>query len=146
MKVYSGEHEAQVPGTIALAQISNANKQQLTIITEAARSDLATQTVSRSLIMIVTTISIALSSPAFQLALQTKLQTHPSFRLPPFIYPCSTGRDVTWNYLVLSHISSPNRDIEKMTVFSGIFDLSPKWSPRSGVRAWPLPVIPYLPL
>ncbi|GBL65613.1 hypothetical protein AVEN_147354-1 [Araneus ventricosus] len=76
--------------------------------------------------MTVTALSIALRSPAFQLALQTKLQSPPSFRLNPFIYPCSTGRVVTWKNLVHSSISSPNRDIEKMFAFSGIFELSPK--------------------
>ncbi|GBM22339.1 hypothetical protein AVEN_121152-1 [Araneus ventricosus] len=84
--------------------------------------------------MIVITLSIALSSLASQLALQTKLQSNPSFQLPPFIYPSLTGRDVTWNHPVES---SPNRDIEKMIAFSGIFDLSPKLSPRSGVQTWP---------
>ncbi|GBN76442.1 hypothetical protein AVEN_170551-1 [Araneus ventricosus] len=39
------------------------------------------------------------------------------------------------------YISSSNRDIEKIIVLAGIFDLSPKWSPRSGVQAWHLPVI-----
>ncbi|GBM94490.1 hypothetical protein AVEN_219789-1 [Araneus ventricosus] len=68
----------------------------LLVIAVTALSDLATQTVSRSLIMTVTALSIALSSLAFQLALQTKLQSHPLLSVAS---PCLTGRDVTWNYL-----------------------------------------------
>ncbi|GBN12439.1 hypothetical protein AVEN_160563-1 [Araneus ventricosus] len=50
-------------------------------------------------------------------------------------------------------ISVPNRDNEKNIAFSEIFNLLPKMPnlsrgslPRSGVQAWPLPDIPYLPL
>ncbi|GBM08891.1 hypothetical protein AVEN_57439-1 [Araneus ventricosus] len=83
--------------------------------------------------MTVTALSITLRSPAFQLALQTKLQSPPYFRLNPFIYPCSTGRVVTRKDLAHSNNSSPNRDIGKTIAFSRIFDLSPK-SPKWFVK------------
>ncbi|GBN99105.1 hypothetical protein AVEN_214651-1 [Araneus ventricosus] len=101
--------------------------------------------------MTVTALSIALSSPVFQLARTADetpnsffaLRRRSSFQLPLLIYPSSTGRDVKWNHPVHSVcISSPYRDIEKIVAFSGVFDLSP----RSGVEVWPLPAIPYLPL
>ncbi|GBO37001.1 hypothetical protein AVEN_46773-1 [Araneus ventricosus] len=47
---------------------------------------------------------------------------------------------------ILKRISFSNRDIEKRVAFSGIIDLSPKWSPRSGIPKWPLRVTPCLPL
>ncbi|GBM64760.1 hypothetical protein AVEN_263286-1 [Araneus ventricosus] len=47
-------------------------------MTVTALSDLETQTVSKSLIMTVTALSIALSSPAFYLAPQTKSQSRSS--------------------------------------------------------------------
>ncbi|GBM90715.1 hypothetical protein AVEN_261637-1 [Araneus ventricosus] len=61
---YLGEHEAQVTGTIDLVQISNAPGQQFTSNNGTTLSDSATQTVRKSLITTVTTLSIALSSPA----------------------------------------------------------------------------------
>ncbi|GBL77645.1 hypothetical protein AVEN_152883-1 [Araneus ventricosus] len=62
---YAGKHVAQVTGTIDLEHISNANRQQFTGNNSSALSDLATQTVSKSLIMTITELSIAFSSPAF---------------------------------------------------------------------------------
>ncbi|GBM74202.1 hypothetical protein AVEN_203403-1 [Araneus ventricosus] len=70
--------------TISLIQFSNTNRQKSLAITVTAFPDLATQTDSDSLIMTVTALSVALNLPAFQLALQTKLQSAPSkaFALP----------------------------------------------------------------
>ncbi|GBM50773.1 hypothetical protein AVEN_35669-1 [Araneus ventricosus] len=103
---YSGELEAQVTGTISPVQISSPNSQQFTSKTAVtALSDLATQTVSKSLKKTVTALSIALSSLAFQLALKTKLQS--SYQSISTLLPCdasvvllvsTTGRDVTWNH------------------------------------------------
>ncbi|GBM31850.1 hypothetical protein AVEN_56944-1 [Araneus ventricosus] len=96
--------------------------------------------------MTVTALLIALSSPAFQLALQTKLQSPSSRHVrtpkisPPFgclrlytlIEPVVTSHGII---LYILHIFSPNRDIE-IIAFSGIFDLSPSFSKRSVVRDW----------
>ncbi|GBM05336.1 hypothetical protein AVEN_46876-1 [Araneus ventricosus] len=71
------KHVAQVTGTITLVQISNIDNNSL-VITVTTLSDLETQTASKSLITTVTALSIALSSPAFQLALQTKVQSRSS--------------------------------------------------------------------
>ncbi|GBM37783.1 hypothetical protein AVEN_39293-1 [Araneus ventricosus] len=76
--------------------------------------------------------------------------TTPSSKRSPYIVS-PAGRDVTWNDL--AHLSSPNRDIEKIPVplRSHISSpKSPRWStslsPRSGVQTWLLSVISYLPL
>ncbi|GBM68309.1 hypothetical protein AVEN_24169-1 [Araneus ventricosus] len=68
---YAGKHVAQVTGTTDLAHISNANRQQFAGNNSSALSDLATQTVSKSLRMTITALSIALSSPAFYLKNET---------------------------------------------------------------------------
>ncbi|GBN54277.1 hypothetical protein AVEN_39339-1 [Araneus ventricosus] len=84
--------------------------------------------------MILTAFSVT-SSPAFQLALQTELQVIPRRNshskdvprriLPPCIYSVP---DRVRRHIEISGgiwISAPNRDIEKIIAFSGIFDLSP---------------------
>ncbi|GBN15656.1 hypothetical protein AVEN_167116-1 [Araneus ventricosus] len=53
----------QVTGTIDLAQSSKANNQQITSNNSSALSDLATQTVSKSLIMTETALSTAQKTP-----------------------------------------------------------------------------------
>ncbi|GBN60558.1 hypothetical protein AVEN_90636-1 [Araneus ventricosus] len=64
--------------------------------------------------------------------------------------PLHTLPDRPWRHMEFSRtfegIFFPNRDIEKRVAFSGIIYLSPKWSPRSSVPEWPLPVTPCLPL
>ncbi|GBO14527.1 hypothetical protein AVEN_58470-1 [Araneus ventricosus] len=52
--------------------------------------------------------------------------------LPPSIYSVP---DRAWRHMEISgeiRISAPNRDIEKINEFSGIFDLSPKLLNRQG--------------
>ncbi|GBM95511.1 hypothetical protein AVEN_133606-1 [Araneus ventricosus] len=110
---------------------------------------------NRSLKITVTALSITLSSPAFQLALQMKLQVIPRRRsystdvrrriLLPSIYsvPDRASHGII-QYIL--YISFPNRDIENIIAFSGIFAKFVAKSPRSGIQAWPLPLIPYLTL
>ncbi|GBL99347.1 hypothetical protein AVEN_206766-1 [Araneus ventricosus] len=140
------KHVAQVTGTITLVQISNTDNNSQ-IITVTVLSDLETKTVSKSLIMTVTELSIELSSPAFQLALQTKLHSRLSKAFALRLYTLARLIYVTWKYLAHSNISCPNGDIEKMIAYSRIFDLRKRptsSSPGAGVQALPLLIIPCL--
>ncbi|GBN52575.1 hypothetical protein AVEN_244275-1 [Araneus ventricosus] len=141
------KHVAQVTGTITLVQISNTNRQQFTVNkTNSAfrfrntNSQKITNNVSNS-----TFNSAQLTGFQARTADETPKSSLGGVRTA-FIYPCSTGCYVTWKYLAHSSISSLNRDIEKMIAYSGTLPKSPKWSPRSGVETWLLPVIPCLPL
>ncbi|GBM99986.1 hypothetical protein AVEN_14182-1 [Araneus ventricosus] len=111
--------------------ISNAKEKKSQVITVTALSDLATQTLSYSPVLTVTPLSTALSSPSIPLALSTKLSSRSS----------PAGRDITWNHRKKSG-SQPLIQISRK--FRHLRDRS--LSPRSGVQAWLLPVIPYLPL
>ncbi|GBN24491.1 hypothetical protein AVEN_241313-1 [Araneus ventricosus] len=86
----------------SLIQISNANRQQLTSNNSnstfgfsSTNSQQITNNDSNS-----TYNSTQLTG--FPPGTEDKLQSPAYFRLPPFTYPCSTGHDVTWNYLVHS--------------------------------------------
>ncbi|GBO18259.1 hypothetical protein AVEN_238357-1 [Araneus ventricosus] len=110
------KHVAQVTGTITLVQISNTNRQQI------ANND-SNSTFNSAQFTGFPALTADETPKSFLQGVRT-----------PFIYPCSTGLDVIWNYLAHSNISSPNRDIEKMIAFSGISDFSPSSSPGSGVQ------------
>ncbi|GBN31572.1 hypothetical protein AVEN_33929-1 [Araneus ventricosus] len=101
--------------------------------------------------MPVTALSIALSSPAFQLALQTNpksdsskvfalqrrsqsINTPPRDQSTGLFIVSPTRRDVTWNHLEKSG-SRLLIDIEKILVFLRSYILSPSLPPRSGVQA-----------
>ncbi|GBO07026.1 hypothetical protein AVEN_73368-1 [Araneus ventricosus] len=158
LKYASERHVAQVTGTITLVQISNINRQPFTCndsnSTFAFRNTNSQQITNND------------SNSTFNSAQLTGFPARTADKTPkpliegvrtPFIYPCSTSCYVTWKYLAHSSISAPNGDFEKIIAYSGIFDLSPRspnssseWSPssspKSGVQAWPLPVISCLPL
>ncbi|GBM20562.1 hypothetical protein AVEN_261688-1 [Araneus ventricosus] len=94
--------------------------------------------------MTVTTLSRVPSSPALQLALQTKLQSDsedvPRIILPPSIYcvPDKARRHMEISREI--QISSPNRDIKKIIAFSGSSMC------RQNVHQGQRSRIPYLPL
>ncbi|GBL98481.1 hypothetical protein AVEN_168525-1 [Araneus ventricosus] len=97
---------------ISLCTNTQENSQEFTSNNSTALSDLATQTVSKSLIMTVTALSIAISSLAFQLShcrrnskvapVDQHILCDPSTVL---ILVCPTGRAATWNYLVHASVS-----------------------------------------
>ncbi|GBN57409.1 hypothetical protein AVEN_4836-1 [Araneus ventricosus] len=120
------KHVAQVTGTITLVQISNTNIQQFT--RNNSNSTFGFRNINSRQITNNDNNNTFNSAQLIGFPARTTEETPKSFLegvLTPFIYPCSTGRDVTWNYLAHSCISSPKRDIEKIIAFSGIFDLSP---------------------
>ncbi|GBN21707.1 hypothetical protein AVEN_254422-1 [Araneus ventricosus] len=131
---------AQVTGTIALVQISNANRQQFTS-NNGNNTFRFNNTNSQQ-------ITNNDSNSTFNSAQLTDFPAHNADESPPS-FSClrlySLVRLVVTSHGVIQYIlyiSFPSRDIEKMIAFSGIFDLSS----RSRIQAWQLPVIPYLPL
>ncbi|GBL84956.1 hypothetical protein AVEN_42215-1 [Araneus ventricosus] len=132
------KHVAQVTETITLVQISNTNRQKF-----SSNNSNSTFRFRNTNSQQITNNDRNSSAQLTGFPARTADETPKSFLegvRTPFIYPCSTGHDITWNYLQHSSISSPNRYIVKMIAFSGIFDLSP----RSGVQTCLLPVIPCL--
>ncbi|GBM04203.1 hypothetical protein AVEN_41023-1 [Araneus ventricosus] len=73
--------------------------------------------------MTATALSRALSSPAFQLALSKVITSFGCLRLYTIARLVVTSHGII-QYIL--HISSRNRDIEKMIAFLEIVDLSPK--------------------
>ncbi|GBN35398.1 hypothetical protein AVEN_35404-1 [Araneus ventricosus] len=105
--------ETQVTEGIALVQISNASKQQISNNSSSLAAD--------------------------QLAIRTRLQRESSCseEVPRRILLLNFHRvpDRVCRHMETSEetrISAPNRDIEKVIAFSGIFDLSP--SCRNGIQ------------
>ncbi|GBN63187.1 hypothetical protein AVEN_12975-1 [Araneus ventricosus] len=143
IRKYSGKHEAQVIGAIALIQISNANRLQFTsnnsnntFVFSNSKSQQITNNDSNS-----TFNSAQLSG----FPVRTADETPKSF--PPFgclrLYTrarlVTTSHGIIWYIL---YICFPSRDIQKIIAFSGNFDLSL----RSGVRNRAVDGIPYVPL
>ncbi|GBM60141.1 hypothetical protein AVEN_38473-1 [Araneus ventricosus] len=104
---------SQVTGTIALIQISNANRLQLTsnnINSTLGFSNTNSQKISNndsnstfnSAQLIGFPAGTADETPKSFFKACSHSKDVPSFQLSPFIYPYSTGRYVTWNYLVHS--------------------------------------------
>ncbi|GBM66675.1 hypothetical protein AVEN_258629-1 [Araneus ventricosus] len=112
------KHVAQVTGTITLVQISNTNIQEFT--RNNSNSTFGFRNINSRQITNNDSNNTFNSAQLIGFPARTTEETPKSFLegvLTPFIYPCSTGRDVTWNYLAHSSISSPNRDIEKIIAF-----------------------------
>ncbi|GBM95985.1 hypothetical protein AVEN_38826-1 [Araneus ventricosus] len=119
-------HVAQVTGTITLVQIRNTNTQQFT---DNSNSAFGFRNTNSQEIISNDSNSTFNSAQFTGFPAITADETPKSFLegvRTPFIYSCSTGGYVIWKYLAHSSISSPNGDIERMIVYSGIFDLSPK--------------------
>ncbi|GBM88170.1 hypothetical protein AVEN_224264-1 [Araneus ventricosus] len=136
---------AQVTGTIALIQISSANRLQL--ISNNSNSTLGFSSTNIQQISNNDSNNTFNSTQLTGFPACTGDETPESFfkacslskTSPPFgclrvytlILPVVTSHGII---LYILHISSPNRDIEKIIAFSGIFDLSPSFSKSSVVR------------
>ncbi|GBO28907.1 hypothetical protein AVEN_107136-1 [Araneus ventricosus] len=74
----------------------------------------------------------------------------PSSKRSPYIVSPGRQRRHMDSSTTFKRIFSPNRDIEKIPAplrsHTSSPNLSPRWSPRSGIQTWLLPAIPYLPL
>ncbi|GBN87492.1 hypothetical protein AVEN_155486-1 [Araneus ventricosus] len=137
----------QSTGTIALYRLRTQTDNSPVIITVTAL-DLATQTVTKSLIMTVAELSQRSAHGFSSHCNETQTPSSHSEDVPPFsfstIHPSSNGRGIPWNHPVYSVRIPLLIEIEKIIAFSEssicrqssqFVPKLKKWSPRSVVQA-----------
>ncbi|GBN97465.1 hypothetical protein AVEN_105233-1 [Araneus ventricosus] len=138
---------SQIFRRTALVQISNENRQTLT--SDNSNSTFGFSNTNNQQITNNGSNSTFNSTQLTVFPARTAEETPNSF--PPFscLRLYTLARLVVASHgiiLYILHISSSNRDIEKIIAFSGTFDLSSRCSPRSGIRDRAIDGIPSVPL